>query len=282
MFGSLPERMLEAYESDHPGAMRDLEKSILSTFIPNMIPTVAAPIVDQFANRSLFTGAPLIPAAQEKMLPEYQYTEYTTELAKAIGQIMGAFPGMRDRSLRDEDTFIGGVARALTTPILVENYVRSWTGGLGQYTLQLADKALRETGVLPDPVKPLDTLSDLPVIKAFVIRYPSASAQSIQDFYDDYFASKRLYDTKMMLAKEGDLDAFDKVQNIDPMAWDSMAGIRDTIADQAKLIRLIYKNPDLTPEDKRQIIDATYGRMIELAKVGNDAMRDLANILGEP
>jgi hypothetical protein len=146
----------------------------------------------------------------------------------------------------------------------------------------LADKALREADVLPDPVKPLDTLSDLPVIKAFVIRYPSASAQSIQDFYDDYFASKRLYDTKMMLAKEGDLDAFDKVQNIDPMAWDSMAGIRDTIADQAKLIRLIYKNPDLTPEDKRQIIDATYGRMIELAKVGNDAMRDLANILGEP
>jgi hypothetical protein len=282
IFGSLPERMLEAFESDNPGALKDLEKSILSTFVPNMIPTFAAPVVDQFANRSLFTGAPLIPAAQEKMLPEYQYTEYTTELAKAIGQIMGAFPGMRDRSLRDEDTFIGGVARALTTPILVENYVRSWTGGLGQYTLQLADKALRETGVLPDPVKPLDTLSDLPVIKAFVIRYPSASAQSIQDFYDDYFASKRLYDTKMMLAKEGDLDAFDKVQNIDPMAWDSMAGIRDTIADQAKLIRLIYKNPDLTPDDKRQIIDATYGRMIELAKVGNDAMRDLANILGEP
>jgi hypothetical protein len=67
--------------------------------------------------------------------------------------------------------------------------------------------------VLPDPVKPLDTLSDLPVIKAFVIRYPSASAQSIQDFYDDYFASKRLYDTKMMLAKEGDLDAFESAKH---------------------------------------------------------------------
>ena len=281
MFGSLPERMLEAYESDHPGAMKDLEKSILSTFIPNMIPTVAAPIVDQFANRSLFTGAPLIPAAQEKMLPEYQYTEYTTETAKAIGQIMGAFPGMRDRSIRDEDTFIGGVARALTTPILVENYVRSWTGGLGMYTLQLADKALREAGALPDPVKPLDTLSDLPVIKAFVVRYPSASAQSIQDFYDDYYAKKRLYDTKMALAKEGDIDAFERVQQIDPTAWDEMAGIRDTITDQAKLIRLIYKNPDMTPEDKRQIIDTTYGRMIELAKVGNEAMRDLEKLLGE-
>ena len=148
------------------------------------------------------------------------------------------------------------------------------------YTLQLADKALRETGVLPDPVKPLDTLADLPVIKAFVVRYPSASAQSIQDFYDDYYAKKRLYDTKMALAKEGDIDAFERVQAIDPMAWDGMAGIRDTITDQAKLIRLIYKNPDMTPEDKRQIIDTTYGRMIELAKVGNEAMRDLDNLMG--
>jgi hypothetical protein len=196
MFGSIPERMMEAYESDHPGAMKDLEKSFISAFFPNMIPTVAAPIVDQFANRSLFTGAPLIPAAQEKLLPEYQYTEYTTETAKAIGQILGAFPGLRERSIRDEDMFIGGVARALSTPILVENYVRSWTGGLGMYTLQLADKALRESGVLPDPVKPLETLSDLPVIKAFVVRYPSASAQSIQDFYDDYYAKKRVSSTR--------------------------------------------------------------------------------------
>ena len=281
MFGSIPERMMEAYESDHPGAMKDLEKSFISAFFPNMIPTVAAPIVDQFANRSLFTGAPLIPAAQEKLLPEYQYTEYTTETAKALGQILGAFPGLRERSIRDEDTFIGGVARALSTPILVENYVRSWTGGLGMYTLQLADKALRESGVLPDPVKPLETLSDLPVIKAFVVRYPSASAQSIQDFYDDYYAKKRVFDTKMELAKQGDLDAFDRVQNIDPSAWDEMAGIRDTLTQQSQLVRLIYKNPDFSPEDKRQLIDSIYYRMIELAKVGNDAMRDLAEILGE-
>ena len=150
------------------------------------------------------------------------------------------------------------------------------------YTLQLADKALRETGVLPDPVKPLSTLSDLPVIKAFVVRYPSASAQSIQDFYDDYYAKKKIYDTKLAMAKEGDLNAFDRVQQIDPMAWDEMAGIRDTITDQAKLIRLIYKNPEMTPDDKRQLIDATYGRMIELAKVGNDALRDVEQLLREP
>jgi hypothetical protein len=86
----------------------------------------------------------------------------------------------------------------------------------------------------------------------------------------------------MELAKQGDLDAFDRVQNIDPSAWDEMAGIRDTLTQQSQLVRLIYKNPDFSPEDKRQLIDSIYYRMIELAKVGNDAMRELAEILGEP
>ena len=279
IFGSLPERMLGAFERDNPQAMKDLEKSFISSFFPNLIPTFAAPVVEQFANRSMFTGSPLVPAAAEKLLPEYQYTEYTTEAAKALGQLMGAFPGLRDRAIRDEDTFIGGVARALNTPALIENYIRSWTGGLGTYTLQIADKALREAGVLPDPVKPLATLSDLPVVKAFVVRYPSASAQSIQDFYDTYYAKKRVFDTMMAKAKEGDIEAFDRVQNIDPTAWDEMAGIRDTITEQAALVRLIYKNPDFSPEDKRQLIDSTYFRMIELATFGNQAMADLEKIL---
>jgi hypothetical protein len=148
------------------------------------------------------------------------------------------------------------------------------------YTLQLADKALREAGALPDPVKPLATLSDLPVIKAFVVRYPSASAQSIQDFYDDYYVKKRIYDTKMYLAKEGDVPAFNRVQRIDPMAWDQLAGIRDTLTDHAQLIRLITKNPRLSAEDKRQLVDTAYWRMITLAHIGLEAYQDFDTIMG--
>lgn len=287
IFGSLPERMLEAFERDNPQAMKDLEKSFISSFFPNLIPTFAAPVVEQFANRSMFTGSPLIPAAAEKLLPEYQYTEYTTEAAKALGQLIGAFPGMRDRAVRDEDTFIGGVARALTTPALIENYVRSWTGGLGTYTLQIADKALREAGVLPDPVKPLATLSDLPVIKAFVVRYPSASAQSIQDFYDTYYAKKRVYDTFMAKVNEGDIKAADDVLKIRQDAWDELAGMRDTITEHASIVRMIWKMPGptkehperFTAEDKRQLIDTLYFRMIEVSAAGNKAFEEFDRIM---
>ena len=275
MFGTVPERLLEAFLTDHPEALKDLDKTLISAFGVNTIPTWTAPIIEQFANRSLFTGNPLIPADREGLLPEYQYTPYTTEAAKALGAIIGAFPGMGDRARHDEDTFIGGTARALTTPILIENYLRSWTGGLGLYTLQLADKMLRETHVLPDPVKPTAALSDVPFIRAFVVRYPSATAQPIQNFYDTYYAKKQVYDTFIKLSKEGDMNAALKVRTIDKSAWNEMAQIREALTQQSQIIHLINKNPTLTATDKRQLIDTLYFRMIELSEFGNKTMADL-------
>jgi hypothetical protein len=73
--------------------------------------------------------------------------------------------------------------------------------------MQAADAGLRKAGALPDPVKPTPTLADIPVVKAFMVRYPSATTQSIQDFYDQHEVTKKFYDTWLAKAKEGDVDA---------------------------------------------------------------------------
>lgn len=274
IFGSLPERALDAYYADKPEAFKNFEKAILDAFLPNLTPNVAQPVIEQFANRSLLTGHPLIPASAEKLLPEYQYTEYTTEAAKAIGGLIGAFPGITDRAIKDEQTFIGGTARALSTPALIENYLRAWTGGLGMYVLQIADKALRETGVLPDPVLPANTLADLPVIKAFTVRYPSATTQSIQDFYSNYAASQKYYNTIMHLATQGDPKAVDLIHaHQEDLA--QLSDLKEALSQQSQVIRLIHKNPEMSRDDKRQLIDTLYFRMIELSQAGNTAMKDL-------
>ena len=69
LFGSIPERMLEAWSEENPKAFKDLEASILSNFIPVPMPTTPAPVVEQFANRSTFTDQPLIPSDVEGLLP---------------------------------------------------------------------------------------------------------------------------------------------------------------------------------------------------------------------
>ncbi len=273
IFGSVPERILEAYYAVNPDAFKDMAQSIHQAFTPNMMPTFAAPIIEQFANRSLFTDKPLIPHSLEKMMPEYQYNDYTTETTKALGALIGAFPGMKKESISENDIFTGGVARALTTPILMENYLRAWTGGLGTYALKIADKALREAGVVPDPVKPASTLADVPVVKAFIIRYPSASNQHIQDFYDAYAERVRTNTTFMSKAEEGDVEATQKVLEFDNEALIRFDGIKDTLTEHSKLIRLVTKDPESTPEDKRQIIDTLYFRMIEIAKLANEDLK---------
>lgn len=274
VFGTVPERLLDAFVKDNPTAWKDLENTMLNAFLPSMIPTAAIPIVGQFANRDTFQGHALIPAGQEGLLPEYQYTEYTTETAKALGQLIGAFPGMEKAAVNSTEPFIGGTARALTTPILIENYLKSWTGGMGTYMLQLADKGLREAGVVPDPVKPASTLADIPIIKAFVVRYPSASAQSIQDFYSSSAESQKYFDTIMHLAKEGNPKSVELMEkHQEHMA--QLSDIRSTLTEQSQIIRMVYKNPEIAPDEKRQLIDTLYYRMIELSKAGNEGLRQL-------
>src|SRR5262245_34247240 len=135
IFGSGPERLLEATIAKNPEAMAGFTKSMLETLTPNFIPTAAAPLVEQFANRSTFVDRTLIPANLEKQLPEYQYKPYTTQLARKIGSVLSSFPGMREAAV-EPGNVAGPAARAVTTPILIENYVRAWTGGLGMYFLE--------------------------------------------------------------------------------------------------------------------------------------------------
>lgn len=272
IFGSGVERLLDAFADQRPDAFRKFSSSIWNALQPGVIPTAGIPVLEQWANRSTFTDRPLIPQGQEKILPEYQYTPYTTETAKALGQIIGAFPGISEWKLSDNPA--AGVARSLSTPILMENYVRAWTGGLGVYALQAADASLRKAGIVPDPPKPKDTLADIPVVKAFVVRYPSASAESIQRFYDDYDRNKRFMDTWSAKAKEGDIAAMQRVQALGgPRMFVQLDGIKRAMANNSKLVRLIEQNPGYSPSDKRQLIDTQYMRQIEMARAGLQVMR---------
>jgi hypothetical protein len=274
VFGSGVERILDQTVGNNPEAFDKFGKSIIDIVTPSVVPTAMQPLLEQYANRSTMTDRTLIPAAQEKHLPEYQYTPYTTELAKKLGQMVSAFPGVRAESVGPGAPF-GPIARATSSPILLENYVRAWTGGLGIYALQAADAGLRKTGVLPDPVKPDDTLADIPVVKAFIVRYPSANTQSIQDFHDQHEVTKKFYDTWLAKAKEGDADAMERIQAAGgPMMFVKLDAINETLSQHSKLVRDIYKNPTVKPAEKRQLIDSLYNNMIEIGKGGKQMLRD--------
>jgi hypothetical protein len=263
LFGSLPERILEKYFEENPRAFKDFDETVLGILSPSIVPDIAAPGLEQWANKSIFTGRKLIPFHLEKVAPEYQYTDYTSETAKQLSKMT---------------SYLAGPDRA-TSPIVIDNYVRQWGGTIGQYALEFADKALRDKGV----VRPEGTLADIPAIRAFVTRYPSASAQQITDFYDRQKAVEQKLDTIRALGKKPGMG--EELENyINAVSGESMAtlsGTAQAISNSRKLIQSINANPEISPKEKRQLIDGQYHLMIESAKVAMEIADEMDKQLEE-
>jgi hypothetical protein len=263
IFGTVPERFTEALlEGSDEKLTGDILESIVRGAAPGMLPTISIPIIENWANRSLFLDRPLIPANKEGLLPEYQYKAYTTEAAKAIGKLLGKLPPLK----RNPNI----------APVKIENLVRGWTGGLGMHIVKLASMGLEKTGVLPTPKNPTPTFSDWPVIKAFHVRYPASGSENINKFYDDYFKAQQRWKTfKHLLEKEFDPKEAAKIivgKEADIIRLD---GIYKAISTSHQALNLIHNHPTMKPAEKRQLIDVIYLSMSKMAAGGNKALRQI-------
>ena len=276
VFGSIPERVLEAFSAENPKAFDDLSDTLYQAFAPAYIPTFAVPIVEQFANRSTFTGAPIVPAKVEKLLPEFQYVEYTTEAGKQLGRMVAT---------------VGGETNQLASPMVLENYIRAWSGGFGLYALQLADKLLAGAKLSPEQVKPTPSLADIPFIKAFVIRHPSANPQQVTDFYDRNKQAQQWSATIKKLIQDGDLASLRrKFPGFDQEGGERQAvaiisrmirmdGVAQSLSNQHRMLDKVYLSLEIPPEEKRQIIDGLYLGMSNTAEVGNAMFFEIDKVL---
>ena len=276
IFGSLPERALEAFWAENPKAFDDLSDTLYQAFAPAYIPTFAVPVVEQFANRSTFTGAPIVPAKAEKLLPEFQYVEYTTEAGKRLGRLVAT---------------VGGETNQLASPMVIENYIRAWSGGLGTYALQLADKVLEGAKLSPEQVKPTPTLADIPFVKAFVVRHPSANSQDVTDFYDRNKRAQQWSATIKKLIQDGDIESLQrKFPGFDQEGGERQAvamlarmtrldGIAQALANQHRMLDKVYLSLEMTPDEKRQIVDGLYLGMTKTAEAGNAMFFEIDKVL---
>lgn len=266
LFGSVAERILDAYYDAKPEAFKHLGKSIANVFTFNITPTGLLPPVQHMTNFNFFTDRPLVSAADEKILPPYQYSPYTLETTKALAKIIGNTVGK-------ESSF--------ASPQIIDNYVRGWTGTLGPYAMQLADLGLRNAGVVPDPVRPTKALEDMPIIKAFMIRNPSMQAQPISDFYENYKKASIEADTIRTLQRRFDLDALRMESQLFAAKVERLEGIHKSLSTIRDVIYKVDQNPNATADEKRQIIDKLYLQSIQLATAGNEALRAIKQVRKE-
>lgn len=258
LFGSVPERVLDSYFTHNPKAFKDLSDTLLQGINPGYVATAVSPFVEHFSNKSMFTGGPIIPSNLEKLLPEYQYTDYTTETAKKLGQFVGSMTNKRN---------------SFSSPAVIENYIRAWTGNTGLYALQLADQALIAAGVVDNPHKPAAKIEEWPFIKAFMIRNPSRQNQNIQDFYKKYNEVNQDLVTVKALGQRGDETNMSKeLERSDNLM--KLTSIHNSLSRQDAYVHKIIQNPDIAPAEKTQLIDGMIEGMIQTATAGLSAYEE--------
>jgi hypothetical protein len=239
-FGTIAERTLEQIidqEAEGKQFGDSIKRMLGDTFALNPVPQMFKPVLDLYANKDSFTGAPIESAGMERLSKQERAADTTSPLAIALG-------GMT--------TILG--EKGELSPVQVDYAIKAYFGWLGStaaVTSQYAVMPFRE-GEYPD-AKWLDRAS-LGLIKSL----PSNQSRYATAFYENnrqiseafadmrhYAESKQTDKVIQIMEEKGDKIALAKLYD---QTSKKMAAVR-------KQIREVNASESLTGADKREEID---------------------------
>jgi hypothetical protein len=262
LVSSIIEKSLDWVRTNEPQQFKEFAKDFMyqnaKGFYP--IPTAVRPFIENFMNYSFFRDAPVVPKSLDKNLSnKFYYTEYTSETFKLVSELLNGLVG--------DESFLA------MNPIHAENVFRSWTGGIGRYIIDILDYGLIKGKIIDDPIKPTDTLSKIPVIRAFDVRnVPGYSSKSLTTFFEKLEPIQKAFNDLEYAQKIGDFEEVERLQKEAPFDKKFMLEYQKSIKDLDKAIRQIYNVKELadgtkiTSDMKREMIDQQYILMISFAK----------------
>lgn len=271
------------HDPEAADALKTLGANLGIDILDEGIPALPKPYMEGAANLSFFTHSPLVSSSAENLLSADQGSEYTTQLMKSMGHLIGSIPTMADSQF--------------ASPPILENYVRQWTAGVGMLALKASDKALRTAGVIPDTVKPDWQLADYPLIGGIFGRGLGAASASVTKFEHDYtFLNKVVASQKNALnnavfqanpLNNSDIARYQELQKQFPEALAKLDGFRQAITTQQQFMHNIDKltvldGKPVTGHEKRQMLTQVGYQMLSIAIAGNQLMNDMARDIKTP
>lgn len=262
LFGSIPERFMEYLDTKDARAFNQLENSLYNALSPiagdpmsGLLPTAIKPLIENMTNWSFFRDRNIVPDSKKRLIPSEQFSDYDTETAKLLGAILNVSPSK------------------------IENLVSGWLGGSGRYTLQAGDQFMNMVdkikGKPSEEKKPIEK-TDLPLVKGFASKTPSGyQSESVQRFYNEREKITALQLTHRKYEKDQDFEKADKFLRNNPSIDFYLRANRvaDQIADINKDIESVSKDPDLSDNQKRKLIEGYKEEMTDLAREFNKELK---------
>lgn len=265
IFASMPEAALDAWKRDDPAAAKEFASAIASSFIPDA-PHLPKLVAEISANHSYFRNQSIVPYYTSQLLPEDQYTEFTSETAKFLSSKLAK----------------AGISGSFTAPAMMDYAAKATFGGMADYGLAASDAALSFTlekmGYPPIPMRTKDWDEQV-FVKSFTVRQPE-STRSVDDFYGIAAALDR-YNLSYSAAKKNGNKARMAELERDP-EWQiadhfksELRGARKDMSEIRASVTQVHSIPEkeMPKNDKLRLIDQFLHQRAKIARSINAEYR---------
>lgn len=261
-FGTLTERILEQVVDEGAEGKQftdALKRMVGDTFALNPTPQMFKPLIDLYANKDSFTGAPIEAAGLERLSKQERINDNTSPLAIALGGISKAVAAI-------------SLEKAELSPVQIDYAIKGyfgWLGGLASTTSTYAVMPFKE-GSYPD-TKWIDRAS-----LGLARDLPSNQARYVTAFYENGKEINQAYADMRHYAETGDAEKVEKIleEKGDKIAlakfYDKTA---KNMSEIRKQIRVIMADTTMDGAAKREEIDRMKMIIAELAKQAEEARK---------
>ena len=255
-FGTIAERVAEQiFDQGVEGKVfkESLSRMLTDTFAVNL-PQIAKPLVDLYANKDSFTGAPIETAGMERLSKAQRIAEKTSPLAIGLSEVANVFlPESKELS-----------------PVQTDYTIKAFFGWLGSTASWLSHYAVMpfSKSAYPDN-NWTETLS-----AGFIKTLPATQSKYVTAFYENNKEISQAYADMRHFAQLGQAD---KVQEILKEKGDkiAMAKFYDNASkDMAKMrqaIQAIRNDENMTGAQKKEEIDRMKVLIGEIARQMEEA-----------
>jgi hypothetical protein len=259
--GTIAERTAEQiFDADSEGKQftSALNRMMWDTFAMNPIPQVIKPVVDLYANKDSFTGAPIETAGMESLSKAERKADTTSPLAMALAPVLNiALP-----------------EKAELSPVQVDYAIKGYFGWLGGTVASTSMYAVApfKDGEYPD-TKWMDKAS-----LGFVKSLPSNMSQYTTAFYENNKQIQQAFADMRNYVEIGEMDKVQEImeekgnkialQQMYTQTSKQMANIRNQIS-------VVTNDTSLDGATKREQIDQMKELISMLAKQAEDTRKAL-------
>lgn len=242
LFGSGIEAVLNQMTGTDPHGMKEWARQYAEAMTPSLYPAVVRPLIEWMTNYSFWTGRNLVPASLQKAPSEMQFTSYTSELAKSLG-----------------DTWLAKSIKL--SPIAIDNWISGWFGSAGRFIANMLNDPISYVRGNSRPSEPAKYWYEMPVIGSFVRQngqnseYINRMYEIQKDMNDDYERSDA---GKQRNGKKSSSNKPKELKQVDTAV--------SSVSKLNKEIKAIRNDPKKDPDRKRQEIDQRQTKINDLAK----------------